>query len=191
MMDETRRHALLALARDTILAHLSGAALPPLPDLGPEPQEYGGVFVTLRNAHRLRGCIGEFRSGHQLADAVQRMAVAALSDPRFTRDPVTLREVPSLSIEISVLSPMQRTHTPELLQPGVHGVYLRHHGRGGCFLPQVATEQGWGALEMLSYCCTHKAGLAPDAWKDPETEVYLFTAEVLQEDESSGPGGKS
>jgi uncharacterized protein len=97
-----------------------------------------------------------------------------------------LTELPELSIEMSVLSAMQRTQTPELLQPGVHGVYLRHGGRGGCFLPQVATEQGWGAHEMLSYCCTHKAGLPADAWKDPESEVYLFTAEVLKEGDVRG-----
>jgi len=46
-------------------------------------------------------------------------------------------------------------------------------------LPQVATETGWSKEEFLSYCCAHKAGLPADAWKDPETEVYFFTAEVF------------
>jgi AMMECR1 domain-containing protein len=46
-------------------------------------------------------------------------------------------------------------------------------------LPQVAEETGWSKEEFLSYCCSHKAGLAPDAWKDPKTEVFLFTAEVF------------
>ncbi|MHC4636458.1 MAG: AMMECR1 domain-containing protein, partial [Planctomycetota bacterium] len=40
-------------------------------------------------------------------------------------------------------------------------------------------EAGWNKEEFLSYCCAHKAGLRPNAWKDPETEVYLFTAEVF------------
>jgi AmmeMemoRadiSam system protein A len=186
-MDDSQRHALLRLARGTIRAQLADEVLPALPAVEPEAAEYGGVFVTLRNGERLRGCIGEFRTGRNLPDAVQRMAVAALSDPRFARQPVVLQELPELNIEISVLSAMQRTQAPESLQPGVHGVYLRRGGRGGCFLPQVATEQGWGAHEMLSYCCTHKAGLAPDAWKDPETEVCLFTAEVLEE-ETAPPG---
>ncbi|MEN6424930.1 MAG: AMMECR1 domain-containing protein, partial [Phycisphaerales bacterium] len=39
---------------------------------------------------------------------------------------------------------------------------------------------GWTREEFLSYCCFHKAGLPADAWKDPETEVYLFTAEVFE-----------
>lgn len=180
-MDDIRRKILLKLARETIRAHLAGNPLPPLPDLGPECQLHGGVFVTLHNGGRLRGCIGEFRSGSDLADAVQRMAIATLADPRFISNPVTLKELPALTLEISILSPMQRTHTPELLEPGVHGVYLRKGNHGGCFLPQVATEQGWDAYQMLSCCCTHKAGLDADAWKHPDTEVYLFTAEVVHE----------
>jgi len=34
----------------------------------------------------------------------------------------------------------------------------------------------------LSHCCAGKAGLAPDDWRDPATEVYLFTAEIIHED---------
>lgn len=185
-MDGTRRQALLRLARETLRARLSRQSLPVLPELGPEPEEHGGVFVTLRNRGRLRGCIGEFRSGRNLGEAVQRTAVAVLGDPRFTDHPVSLRELPELTIEISVLSPMFRTDAPETLQPGVHGVYVRRGGRGGCFLPQVATEQGWDAHQLLSYCCAHKAGLPADAWKHPDTEVSLFTAEVLEE-EPEGP----
>jgi len=181
-MDDIRRRALLRLARETVRAQLAHERLPAIPDLECEEQEYGGVFVTLHHGKRLRGCIGEFRVGRNLPEAVQRMALAVLRDPRFTQSPVALRELPELSIEISVLSLMERTNTPELLEPGVHGVYLRQGSRSGCFLPQVATEQGWGAREMLSCCCTHKAGLVADAWKEPETEVYLFTADVLKEE---------
>lgn len=181
-MDHAKAQALLRLARETVRAQLAREALPALPDLGSEPEDHGGVFVTLRNRGRLRGCIGEFRSGRDLGDAVRRMAQAVLRDPRFDDHPVLLRELPELTIEISVLSPMVLTQAPETLTPGVHGVYVRRGGRGGCFLPQVASEQGWDAHQMLSFCCAHKAGLAADAWKDPETEVFLFTAEVLEEE---------
>lgn len=180
-MDDACRQKLLSLARETVRAHLAGDPLPVLPEMRLEEQEHGGVFVTLRNRGRLRGCIGEFRPGRDLPEAVQRMALAVLEDPRFAAHPVMLAEVAELSFEISVLSPMRRTDAPELLEPGVHGIYVRSGGRGGCFLPQVATEQGWDAIEMLSHCCTHKAGLPADAWKEPGTEVYLFTAEVVEE----------
>jgi AMMECR1 domain-containing protein len=61
----------------------------------------------------------------------------------------------------------------------VDGIYIKRGYASGCFLPQVATETGWTTEEFLSYCCSHKAGLPPDAWKDPKTEIHLFTAEVF------------
>jgi AMMECR1 domain-containing protein len=44
----------------------------------------------------------------------------------------------------------------------------------------VADETGWNKEDFLTFCCSHKAGLAPDAWKtDENVEVYLFTADVF------------
>ncbi|RPJ38229.1 MAG: AMMECR1 domain-containing protein, partial [Planctomycetaceae bacterium] len=100
-------------------------------------------------------------------------------DPRFLTNPITFSEVNKLEIEISVLSPLQRTDNPLNLELGTHGIYIKRGYACGCFLPQVADETGWSKEEFLSQCCSHKAGLAPDAWKDPKTEVYLFTAEVF------------
>ena len=62
------------------------------------------------------------------------------------------------------------------------GIYIKKGCASGCFLPQVALEAGWSKEEFLSHCCAHKAGLAPDVWNDPETEVYLFAAEVFGAD---------
>jgi AmmeMemoRadiSam system protein A len=182
-VDPIRHRILLQLARETIKAHLAGEPLPPLPRLEPDPGDFGGVFVTLKNRGRLRGCIGRFHPDTPLAQTVQKMAIASLGDPRFQHVPVTSDEFGDLTIEISVLSAMTKTANPLELVPGVHGVYIRAPGGSGCFLPQVATEQGWCREEFLSRCCSGKAGLAPDAWKDPTTEVYLFTAEVFNENE--------
>ena len=101
-------------------------------------------------------------------------------DPRFLADPITPDELDKLHIEISVLSPLERTDDPLSLELGTHGIYIKHGCTSGCFLPQVATETGWDAEQFLSYCCSHKAGLALDAWKDPKTEVYLFTADIFE-----------
>jgi AMMECR1 domain-containing protein len=38
---------------------------------------------------------------------------------------------------------------------------------------------GWSKEEFLSYCCSHKAGLPENAWKDPKTDIFLFSAEVF------------
>jgi uncharacterized protein (TIGR00296 family) len=107
---------------------------------------------------------------------------SATSDPRFFADRISASELNQLDIEISVLSPLQKTSEPLNLQLGIDGIYIKKGRATGCFLPQVATETGWSKEEFLSYCCSHKAGLAPDAWNDPETEVYLFTAEVFGAD---------
>ena len=139
-----------------------------------------GCFVTLKNRGRLRGCIGQFVSDRPLVELVAEMAKAsATGDPRFLTNPITASEVSRLHIEISVLSPLQRTDNPLNLELGTHGIYIKRGYACGCFLPQVADETGWSKEEFLSQCCSHKAGLAPDAWKDPKTEVYLFTAEVF------------
>jgi AmmeMemoRadiSam system protein A len=115
-----------------------------------------------------------------LIELVVEMAKASTTgDPRFFDDPLTAGEMKDLDVEISVLSPLQRTDNPLSLRLGVDGIYIKRGWASGCFLPQVATETGWSKEEFLSYCCAHKAGIAPDAWKKPGTEVYLFTAEVF------------
>jgi AmmeMemoRadiSam system protein A len=134
----------------------------------------------LKNGDELRGCIGQFTSEQPLIALVAEMAQAsATSDPRFRSHPITSRELPALDVEISVLSPLAKTKDPLSLRLGVDGIYIRRGHASGCFLPQVATETNWTKEEFLSYCCSHKAGLSPDAWQDPATEVYLFTAEVF------------
>jgi AmmeMemoRadiSam system protein A len=182
-MDDTQRKTLLKVARDTVEAVVSGKPVPTPESNDPELNAPCGCFVTLKNRGRLRGCIGHFTSDNPLIELVAQMAEAsATGDPRFFDDPVTPRELKSLDIEISVLSPLQRTNNPLGFELGVHGIYIRRGCVSGCFLPQVATETGWSKEEFLSYCCSHKAGLLPDAWKDPRTEVYLFTAEVFGAD---------
>jgi uncharacterized protein (TIGR00296 family) len=90
-------------------------------------------------------------------------------------------EIKDLEIEVSVLSPMQKIDNPDVIEMGKHGVLVRKGFRSGVYLPQVATETGWSKEEFLSSLCAHKAGLAPDAWKDKGTDIYIFTAEVFSE----------
>jgi len=101
---------------------------------------------------------------------------AAFEDPRFP--PVSKEELPELSVDISVLSAPQRLADPEQLQVGRHGLIVRRGLRSGLLLPQVAPEQGWNREQLLENTC-RKAGLPPDAWKDGDTELYVFTAEVF------------
>ncbi len=171
------RRALLALARQAISAAATQQAAPPLPALSADPGSCG-VFVSLHACGRLRGCIGMIESAGPLAETVARCAAAAaIEDPRF--DSVTAAEVPGLEIEVSVLSAL-RTARPEEVQPGTHGLRIRRGYRAGLLLPQVADRYHWSRERFLEETC-HKAGLPPDAWRDPDTRIELFTAEVFSE----------
>jgi len=141
---------------------------------------FGGVFVTLKKLGRLRGCMGTLDPSQPLVEAVRHAAqTAALNDPRFP--PVTLAELPELSVEVSILSEPWPMRTLDDLQIGTHGIIVRKGLQRGLFLPQVAREHGLDKTTFLSRCCAEKAGLAPDAWRDPDTEVMLFTAEIFSE----------
>src|SRR5439155_972881 len=57
---------------------------------------------------------------------------------------------------------------------------LAAHLAGGLLPPQVATEYHWGPEAFLAATC-RKAGLPPDAWREPDTEVLTFQADVFGE----------
>jgi AmmeMemoRadiSam system protein A len=179
---ETHRR-LLEIARQTTDAVAHKRPVPDVSDdeIPDEASSFGGAFVTLRVSGRLRGCIGTFQPAGGPATTIREMAVQANHDPRFLDQPIRPEELDRLTLEISLLSPLQRTKEPLSLEVGKHGIYVRRGGLGGCFLPQVATEMHWDKTEFLRRCCQSKAGLPEDAWKDPETEVHLFTAEVFSE----------
>ncbi len=179
-MNENQKKVLLGVVRNTLESIFRKKSSPSLKTNDVELNAHCGCFVTLKNGEMLRGCIGQFISDMPLIELVAEMAKAsATSDPRFFSDPVTAEELDQLDVEISVLSPLKKTDNPLSLRLGVDGIYIKRGYTSGCFLPQVATETGWSREEFLSYCCSHKAGLPPDAWKDKRTEVYLFSAEVF------------
>ena len=179
-MNDTQKQTLLKVARNTVEAIIKDGATPKPESDDTELNAHCGCFVTLKNKGRLRGCIGRFISEIPLIELVVEMAKAsATGDSRFFADPITAGELEQVDVEISVLSPLERTSDPLSLRLGVDGIYIKQGRASGCFLPQVASETGWSKEEFLSSCCAHKAGLSPDAWKDPETEVSLFTAEVF------------
>jgi len=138
------------------------------------------VFVTLRKNGRLRGCVGSIVATESLYQAVARSAVnAAVNDRRFP--PVSEAELDDLEYEISVLSPFRKISDVKQIEVGRHGLMLEKGPFRGLLLPQVATENRWDRKKFLENICL-KAGLPRDSWKHPETELYVFSAEVLEEE---------
>jgi AmmeMemoRadiSam system protein A len=171
------RELLLQLAREAIASRVSDTASERSP-AGARLEEPRGVFVSLHAGEELRGCIGTLAADRPLVQAVEEMAqAAAFEDPRFP--PLSPEELSGLRIEISVLSPLRRAPA-EAVIPGVHGVSISRSGQKAVFLPQVAREIGWTRQDLLSQTCL-KAGLPADAWTDPATEIFVFTAEIFGE----------
>ncbi len=175
-LSDADKKLLLQVARDSIEAHLLGKPAPAL-DAPPSLSQPRGAFVSLHRRGQLRGCIGYLEAVKPLGETVREMAVAAaFDDPRFR--PLGREELADLEVEISVLSPMQLVNNIDQIQVGTHGLYIIQGRYRGLLLPQVATEYHWDRLTFLAQTCG-KAGLPADAWKDPATKIYLFTAEVF------------
>jgi AmmeMemoRadiSam system protein A len=169
---------LLGIARHAISSVIVEDRLPDFPPFPFNLNEHRGAFVTLFRGGKLRGCVGQVEDPGPLAEGVARAAInAALHDFRFA--PVTIEEVPSLEIEISVLSPLERI-APEAIVAGEHGILVVCPPKKGLLLPRVAAERGWTARRLLEETC-EKAGLAGDAWREPENHIFGFTAEVFSE----------
>ncbi|MDI6783580.1 MAG: AmmeMemoRadiSam system protein A [bacterium] len=179
VLSASAKQELLKLARETITSYLRSHRLPKLEIPDPELNQNLGAFVTLTIQGQLRGCIGRFEPDMPIAEVVQQMAVAAATeDPRFS--PVTLAELQKIRIEISALTPRRKITDITEIQVGKHGLYLTRGWHSGTLLPQVATEYHWTREEFLQHTC-YKAGLPPDAWKDKDTELFVYSAEIFHE----------
>jgi hypothetical protein len=184
---------LVRLARRTIEAAFTKVDVS-LDDSPPKTREECGVFVTLNKLgarEQLRGCIGYPYPIKALVEAVNDVAyAAAFEDPRFPQ--LSRKELSEIVVEISVLTPPESimVKKPEqslyAIKVGCDGLIVKRGGRSGLLLPQVATEWGWDSEEFLSQCCI-KAGLSPDAWLIPGTQVSKFQAIIFAE---KTPGGE-
>ena len=177
--------ALLKFVRSVIAAKLLGDVTVQRPS-SPSPAmlEERGCFVTLHKKGRLRGCIGSIEPVSDLLTCVEDNAGnAAFRDPRFPA--LTQEELSEIDIEISVLTAPKRLRFKDgedlkrQLTPHVHGVILSQGSHRATFLPQV-WKQLPGKEQFLERLCV-KGGMPPQAWKDPETKVKTYGAEVFGE----------
>lgn len=177
-LDASEKKALLSFARETIDRYLVTGTVPLARALPGKTRRPQGAFVTLKRGAELRGCIGRIFPEGPLGRTVGAMALqAAFNDPRFP--PVGPGELSGLTVEISALTPMKPVAGAKDVVAGRDGVLLTKGGRSAVFLPQVATEQGWGRDEMLDHLC-RKAGLPAECWKEGAS-LSVFQAEVFGE----------
>jgi MEMO1 family protein len=174
---EEEKKALRQIAQAAIEGRLKGGKAAPQEGLTPNLQENRGAFVSLHKGGHLRGCIGQIIPTKPLHQTIADMAMAAaFDDPRF--DPLSVKELKDLELEISVLTPMQRVRNTDEIEIGKHGLYVKKGVFSGLLLPQVATEYNWNRVTFLEETC-RKAGLQRNAWKEMDTEIYMFSADIF------------
>jgi AmmeMemoRadiSam system protein B/AmmeMemoRadiSam system protein A len=169
---DTGKLELLQIARQSIAAKLA-------------KQEYQ-PFVTIYHKRNLRGCLGRFdSSGLPLYKLIAKLAAeTATNDNRFTS--LSIDELPDTSISISVLSPQKKVNGPDDIEVGKHGIKISNGYHNGTLLPQVASERNWTVKEFLENTCI-KANLHRNAWQEPETEIYVYEADVFCDEDFSDP----
>ncbi len=177
MYSPEQKKILLSLARNSILYRFENIKFELPTDAA--FAEKRGLFVSLHIGTELRGCIGYIKGYKSITQSIAEMAqAAAFRDPRFS--PLTRSELDQLCLEISVLGdliPLEKGDEPVI---GRDGLYIEHPYGSGLLLPQVAVEWGWNANTFLRELC-RKAGLAPSAYLDAQSNLYRFTAEVFSE----------
>jgi AmmeMemoRadiSam system protein B/AmmeMemoRadiSam system protein A len=184
-LDPGEERTLLQLAR-FVLESFIGRGITDFPDsklsdfhLTPALKQKLGVFVTLKKHGDLRGCIGNIVGIRPLYQGVvENTQNAAAHDPRFNQ--VAPDELEKIEIEISVMSPLEPVRSLDEIQVGRDGLVLKKGFHSGVFLPQVPVEWNWDKTTYLEQLGL-KAGLAREAYKDPQTELLRFSAQVFGE----------
>lgn len=175
------RSLLLGIAFRSIQTGLqTGIAYKPnTRDFPPALQQTRASFVTLKHDEALRGCIGSLQPCSPLINSVVENAfAAAFRDPRFPA--LTTTELDGLTIDISVLSPLQpvsyrsEADIVKQIKAARDGWVLQENRYKGTFLPSVrdALPDAHQFLKQLKV----KAGLTEDYWSD-SIEVWRYSTE--------------
>jgi len=179
-LNDAEKETLFAIAQDTLNWSLQGARSKfsfNKYDLTAKLKEKSATFVTFTRQGELRGCMGCLEAVEPMYLSVHTSAANASRDFRFTGDPITLDEVPKLTLHVSLLSARQKIKSVDEFKLGEHGIWMEKSGTGAVFLPEVAIEQKWTKEDTLSHL-SRKAGLSGDAWKSG-AEFKIFYSVVL------------
>jgi AmmeMemoRadiSam system protein A len=149
-------------------------------------QRNGATFVTLSQAGRLRGCIGNVVEERPLAESVVQNAIAAASrDPRFP--PVTSNDLTELAVEVTVLTPLRLLDYYDYddlllkIQPVKDGVMLNLGVRRGVLLPQMWDRISTTADFLKATAKKANISQAQLLARPPIVAVYTFQAQHFME----------
>jgi len=116
------------------------------------------LFVTWEKSNidespwQLRGCIGCLSPRPLATDVTEYALISAFRDQRF--QPITLEEVNSLRVSVSLLVDYEDCEHVYDWTIGVHGILIKFVVDGqrfdGTFLPEIAKQQRWDHAHTLS-----------------------------------------
>ncbi len=177
LLNEEEKHACLIMAKTAISDFVIRGERRDYKGNLMRLYEPGAAFVTLNIDGQLRGCIGHVIARLPLWECVREMAIAAATqDPRFPQ--LREEEIDKLEMEISVLTHPREIRDVDEIEVGKHGLIISREFHSGLLLPQVPVEWGWDREKFLENTCM-KAGLPADAWRDPDTRIEAFQAQIF------------
>ena len=131
--------AYVRLARETIETYLLKRKTPEVPEWATAEmkRDRAGVFVSIHEDGRLRGCIGTFLPTKEniAREIISNAVSAATRDPRFA--PIRPEELKYLEISVDVLSAPERIRDMTELDVKKYGVIVSCGSRRGLLLPDL------------------------------------------------------
>lgn len=170
--------SLINLTKQAIELYLTRQEILSLPDDLPDhvKTRRAGVFVTLKRAGELRGCVGTYLpTKNCIAEEVIYNAIsAATCDDRFSS--VTHEEVEQLTYEVSILGEPESVKGLHELNPKEYGVIVKTlDGRCGLLLPDI---EGISTVEKQVFIACQKGGINP---KEEQIAIFRFAVEKITE----------
>ena len=165
--------AYVRLARMTVEEYTRTGRKPKVPEGLPEElySQRAGVFVSIKENGRLRGCIGTIQAVQtSIAEEIIENAISACSrDTRFS--PIEPEELEWLTISVDVLGSTEKITTPDDLDVKRYGVIVTKGYKRGLLLPNL---EGVDTVEEQIAIAKQKAGIRQ------EDSVELERFEVVR-----------
>lgn len=168
-----KEDAYVRLARKTIEEYIRKGQKIEVPKGLPEEMYSGkaGVFVSIKEDGKLRGCIGTIQAVQaSIAEEIIENAISASTrDSRFS--PIEPDELDRLVISVDVLGGMEAIDSPEELDVEKYGVVVTKGYKRGLLLPNL---EGVDTVEEQIGIAKRKAGIGE------EEKVRLERFEVVR-----------